>query len=164
MTEEFNLVVSEPIVNTSTVVSSAKVGTSVTVYGSASGTGSKQYAFYYRKPGATAWTTAQSFSYKNTVSVYLGTTFLETPLEDLELSVRSYNCLRRAGVRNVGDIVDRIDNRADLLRIRNLGAKSADEIMNAIMEYQFTILPEGARKKYLDRIAELNSREYMGKS
>ena len=96
--------------------------------------------------------------------VYLGPELLETPIEELELSVRSFNCLRRAGMATVGDIVQNIYTREDLLKIRNLGIRSADEIMNAIMEYQFTILPEGARKKYLDRIAELNSREYMGKS
>ena len=96
--------------------------------------------------------------------VYLGPELLETPIEELELSVRSFNCLRRAGMATVGDIVQNIDTREDLLKIRNLGIRSADEIMNAIMEYQFTILPEGARKKYLDRIAELNSREYMAKS
>jgi len=63
--------------------------------------------------------------------VYLGEDFLETPLENLELSVRSYNCLWRAGIRNVGNIVNRIDNRTDLLHIRNLGIRSADEIMTA---------------------------------
>ena len=53
--------------------------------------------------------------------VYLGEEFMETPLDNLELSVRSYNCLWRAGIRNVGNIVNRIDNRTDLLHIRNLG-------------------------------------------
>ena len=93
--------------------------------------------------------------------VYLGKELLETPIEELELSVRSYNCLRRAGMVTVGDIVQNINTREDLMKIRNLGMRSADEIMNAIMEYQFSILPEGGRKKYLDRIAELNCREYV---
>ena len=100
----------------------------------------------------------EKYGQKFRFSVYLGTTFLETPLEDLELSVRSYNCLRRAGVRNVGDIVDRIDNRADLLRIRNLGAKSADEIMTALMEYQYSILSDEGKRRYLVRITELNGK------
>ena len=88
--------------------------------------------------------------------VYLGEELLGTPIEDLELSVRSFNCLRRAGMATVGDIVQNIDNRDDLLKIRNLGTRSADEIMRAIREYQFSILPEGMRQKYLDRIVELN--------
>ena len=103
----------------------------------------------------------EKYGQKFRFPVYLGTTFLETPLEDLELSVRSYNCLRRAGVRNVGDIVDRIDNRADLLRIRNLGAKSADEIMTALMEYQYSILSDEGKKRYLVRITELNRKDIV---
>lgn len=91
--------------------------------------------------------------------VYLGTEFLETPLEDLELSVRSYNCLRRSGIRNVGDIVGSIERRADLLKIRNLGEKSADEIMTALMEYQFSILSDEGKRRYIVRIAELNRKD-----
>ena len=88
--------------------------------------------------------------------VYLGEEFMETPLDNLELSVRSYNCLWRAGIRNVGNIVNRIDNRTDLLHIRNLGIRSADDIMTALMEYQFSLLSDEGKKKYLARIDELN--------
>lgn len=91
--------------------------------------------------------------------VYLGEEFMETPLDNLELSVRSYNCLWRAGIRNVGNIVNRIDNRTDLLHIRNLGIKSADEIMTALMEYQFSLLSDEGKKKYLARIDELNGKD-----
>ena len=94
--------------------------------------------------------------------VYLGEEFLETPLDNLELSVRSYNCLWRAGIRNVGNIVNRIDNRTDLLHIRNLGIRSADEIMTALMEYQFSLLSDEGKKKYLARIEELNGKENKG--
>ena len=81
--------------------------------------------------------------------VYLGEEFLETPLDNLELSVRSYNCLWRAGIRNVGNIVNRIDNRT----------RSADEIMTALMEYQFSLLSDEGKKKYLARIDELNGKD-----
>ena len=91
--------------------------------------------------------------------VYLGEEFMETPLDNLELSVRSYNCLWRAGIRNVGNIVNRIDNRNDLLHIRNLGIRSADEIMTALMEYQFSLLSDEGKKKYLARIDELNAKD-----
>ena len=91
--------------------------------------------------------------------VYLGEEFMETPLDNLALSVRSYNCLWRAGIRNVGNIVNRIDNRNDLLHIRNLGIRSADEIMTALMEYQFSLLSDEGKKKYLARIDELNAKD-----
>ncbi|UJB45969.1 DNA-directed RNA polymerase subunit alpha [Streptomyces sp. A1-5] len=48
------------------------------------------------------------------------------PIEELELTVRSYNCLKREGVHSVGELVAR--SEADLLDIRNFGAKSIDEV------------------------------------
>ena len=51
---------------------------------------------------------------------------LALPIEDLDLTVRSYNCLKREGVHTVGELVSR--SEADLLDIRNFGAKSIDEV------------------------------------
>ena len=51
---------------------------------------------------------------------------LALPIEDLELTVRSYNCLKREGVHTVGELVGR--SEADLLDIRNFGSKSIDEV------------------------------------
>jgi DNA-directed RNA polymerase subunit alpha len=51
---------------------------------------------------------------------------LALPVEDLALTVRSYNCLKREGIHSVGELVGR--SEADLLDIRNFGAKSIDEV------------------------------------
>ena len=51
---------------------------------------------------------------------------LALPIEELELTVRSYNCLKREGIHTVGELVGR--SEADLLDIRNFGAKSIDEV------------------------------------
>jgi DNA-directed RNA polymerase subunit alpha len=51
---------------------------------------------------------------------------LALPIEDLELTVRSYNCLKREGIHTVGELVGR--SEADLLDIRNFGSKSIDEV------------------------------------
>ncbi len=51
---------------------------------------------------------------------------LSTPIEQLDLTVRSYNCLKREGVHTVGELISR--SEADLLDIRNFGAKSIDEV------------------------------------
>ena len=51
---------------------------------------------------------------------------MNMPIEDLELTVRSYNCLKREGIHTVGELVGR--SEADLLDIRNFGAKSIDEV------------------------------------
>jgi len=51
---------------------------------------------------------------------------LSTPIEQLDMTVRSYNCLKREGIHTVGELITR--SEADLLDIRNFGAKSIDEI------------------------------------
>ena len=51
---------------------------------------------------------------------------LALPIEDLDLTVRSYNCLKREGIHTVGELVGR--SEADLLDIRNFGTKSIDEV------------------------------------
>ena len=91
------------------------------------------------------------------IPVYMGEELMAAPIEDLELSVRSFNCLRRAGLSTVGELVSSIEGRDDLLRIRNLGARSAEEIMQALMQYQYLLLPERQREKYLKRMVELNA-------
>lgn len=54
------------------------------------------------------------------------------PIEDLELSVWSYNCLKREGIHSVGELVGR--SEADLMDIRNFGAKSIDEVKDKLGE------------------------------
>jgi len=51
---------------------------------------------------------------------------LALPIEEMDLTVRSYNCLKREGIHSVGELVSR--SEADLLDIRNFGAKSIDEV------------------------------------
>jgi len=55
---------------------------------------------------------------------------LEAPIEDLEFSVRSYNCLKRAGIHTVGDIVSKTEH--DMMKVRNLGKKSLEEVLNKV--------------------------------
>ncbi len=51
---------------------------------------------------------------------------LETSIEELELSVRSFNCLKRAGIATVEDLINK--TQADMMKVRNLGKKSLDEV------------------------------------
>ena len=55
---------------------------------------------------------------------------LEMPIEELELSVRSYNCLKRAGISTVEDLANK--SEADMMKVRNLGKKSLDEVINKL--------------------------------
>ena len=55
---------------------------------------------------------------------------LEMSVEDLDLSVRSYNCLKRAGIHTVEDLTKKSEE--DMLKVRNLGRKSLEEVINKL--------------------------------
>ena len=55
---------------------------------------------------------------------------LEMSIEDLELSVRSFNCLKRANIATVEDLTNKTE--ADMMKVRNLGKKSLDEVTNKL--------------------------------
>jgi DNA-directed RNA polymerase subunit alpha len=68
----------------------------------------------------------------------------DTPIEELELSVRAYNCLKRAGITKVGEVLERLQKGKDeILAIRNFGQKSLDELMERLQTkgYLETIQP-----------------------
>lgn len=65
---------------------------------------------------------------------------LELPIEELELSVRSYNCLKRAGIANVEDLVNK--SQADMMKVRNLGKKSLDEVTNKLISLGLRFIPD----------------------
>lgn len=55
---------------------------------------------------------------------------LETSIEELELSVRSFNCLKRAGISTVEDLTNTTE--ADMMKVKNLGKKSLDEVTSKL--------------------------------
>jgi DNA-directed RNA polymerase subunit alpha len=57
---------------------------------------------------------------------------LEMTIEELDLSVRSYNCLKRAGINTVEELIQR--NEEDMMKVRNLGKKSLEEVVNKLAE------------------------------
>ncbi len=59
----------------------------------------------------------------------------DTAIEELELSVRAYNCLKRAGITKVGEVLERLQKgKEEILAIRNFGQKSLDELMERLQE------------------------------
>lgn len=62
---------------------------------------------------------------------------LERPIEEMDLSVRSYNCLKRAGINTVSDLLKK--TRSDMLKVRNLGAKSVEEVIQKLESYGLTL-------------------------
>ena len=61
---------------------------------------------------------------------------LDTTIEELDLSVRSYNCLKRAGINTVGELVRKTED--EMMKVRNLGKKSLEEVEQKLEELGFS--------------------------
>ena len=77
------------------------------------------------------------------------------PIEELGLSVRSFNCLKRAGINTVGACVKAI-KEGNLLSIRNLGRKSVCEINAQVRECGYAMLPKGEKLEFIYATIRLN--------
>ena len=75
---------------------------------------------------------AKTMSIMSQKELSLKDKLLETPIEELEFSVRSYNCLKRAGIHTVADVVSKTEQ--DMMKVRNLGKKSLDEVVKKIAD------------------------------
>ncbi|MCL2616416.1 MAG: DNA-directed RNA polymerase subunit alpha [Defluviitaleaceae bacterium] len=64
---------------------------------------------------------------------------LELSIEELDLSVRSYNCLKRAGINSVEDLANKTEE--DMMKVRNLGRKSLEEVLNKMQELGLELQP-----------------------
>ncbi len=65
---------------------------------------------------------------------------LELPIEELELSVRSFNCLKRSGVSTVGDLTKKTEN--DMMKVKNLGKKSLEEVIEKLRDLGLDLMKE----------------------
>ncbi|MBQ6830473.1 MAG: DNA-directed RNA polymerase subunit alpha [Clostridia bacterium] len=65
---------------------------------------------------------------------------LEMTIEELDLSVRSFNCLKRAGINNVEDLINKTED--DMMKVRNLGRKSLEEVINKLASLGFSLRDE----------------------
>ena len=65
---------------------------------------------------------------------------LEMTIEELDLSVRSFNCLKRAGINNVEDLINKSED--DMIKVRNLGRKSLEEVIYKLNSLGFTLQAE----------------------
>ena len=86
-------------------------------------------------------------------------------IEDIDLSVRAFNCLKRAGINTIGDL--RAMTEEELRQVRNLGMKGAESIIQKLLEYNVTLNtkaeskaqnakpPEGNKKSALEELDEL---------
>jgi DNA-directed RNA polymerase subunit alpha len=66
---------------------------------------------------------------------------LDMTIEELDLSVRSYNCLKRAGINTVGELVRKTED--EMMKVRNLGKKSLEEVEHKLVELGFNFNESG---------------------
>ena len=62
---------------------------------------------------------------------------LEMTIEELDLSVRSFNCLKRAGINTVEDLINKSEE--DMMKVRNLGRKSLEEVVWKLASLGFNL-------------------------
>jgi DNA-directed RNA polymerase subunit alpha len=62
---------------------------------------------------------------------------LEMSIEEMDLSVRSYNCLKRAGINTVEDLVNKTEE--EMIKVRNLGRKSLEEVLNRLQDFGLSL-------------------------
>lgn len=65
---------------------------------------------------------------------------LEMTVEELDLSVRSFNCLKRANIHKVGDLIEKSED--DMMKVRNLGKKSLDEVVAKLAQFGLSLRQE----------------------
>jgi DNA-directed RNA polymerase subunit alpha len=61
-------------------------------------------------------------------------------IEELDLSVRSFNCLKRAGINTVEELIKKTEE--DMMKVRNLGKKSLEEVKSKLAEYGLSLRSE----------------------
>ena len=65
---------------------------------------------------------------------------LEMTIEELDLSVRSFNCLKRAGINTVNDLIEKSEE--EMMKVRNLGKKSYDEVKEKLRSLGYDLRSE----------------------
>ncbi len=88
--------------------------------------------------------------------MYITQDMWDTPIDNLELGVRSYHSLKRADLNTIGDIAEAVSEGMALSQIRNCGAKSIREIQERLFLFQYYSLKESRREAYLKEVVELN--------
>ena len=93
------------------------------------------------------------------ISISVGFTVYdcEAGIDELELSVRSNNALRRAGISTIGDLIDKL-NAESVKNIRNLGSKSFREIQTKMLVFGFDRLTDMEKKAFFYNLVDNNTR------
>ena len=98
------------------------------------------------------------FGGKLPVSIPLSRAACDTEVAEMELSVRAYNCLRRANITTVGELADlAMDGRIN--QLRNMGIKTIREIQTKLLCFAYHTAPVAWKKQFLENLVEMKSRK-----
>ena len=78
-------------------------------------------------------------------------------IEELSLSVRGFNVLKRSNLDSIGDVIDAMNDKK-LMSLRNLGEKTSREIKTKIVNFGYASLNDKDKKEFLREVIELNSK------
>lgn len=92
-----------------------------------------------------------------TFPIYLTAAEGELDIGMLDLSVRAYNSLRRAGIGTIGQLVNTYQHSSELKKIRGCGASTIAEIMESLFFYQLNRCGEAGRSRYIDEVIRMNA-------
>ena len=111
-------------------------------------------------------TTVEEILFRNKKMFHFKVNFtgeqMKQDIDVLDLRPRAYNCLRRYGFNTISDVVNGVEtkegetSKKQLLRIRNLGKNTAEEILIKIFYYQFLILSDEKKRTYMQSVVEAN--------
>lgn len=93
------------------------------------------------------------------ISIPLTKSFCSKSIDELELSVRSLNGLKRCGVMTVGELTDIIMSEGGISKVRNLGKKSISEIKSQLLQFAYQELREKEQLQFWQKFIELNAEE-----
>lgn len=88
---------------------------------------------------------------------------MKQDVEVLDLSPRAYHCLKRSGFNSIGNLINGVytkqteTSKRQLLKLNNLGIKTADEILIKLFYYQFNVLPDSQKREYMLEVAASNN-------
>ncbi|MBQ8726492.1 MAG: hypothetical protein IJY84_05300 [Clostridia bacterium] len=85
------------------------------------------------------------------VKIFFSDAVCKLKIEELDLPVRGYNCLKRVGINFIEDLICRIET-ADLTAIRNMGKKTVSEIKTRLLEFVYDGLSSGQKTAFLQAV------------
>lgn len=88
--------------------------------------------------------------------IYPEADYMKLDISYLDMSQRAFNAIKRSNINTVEELATVIESESDLRNFRNLGAKTAKEIMLSLLFYQYSHISNDSKDKYMNKLLEMN--------